>query len=63
MHGGTMVIQLEGDAEDIVALALEDTGHNRRIDATDMATTIRVSSGLLSKSSVFTFFPSSVITG
>ncbi len=34
MHGGAMVIQLEGDAEDIVALALEDTGHNRRIDAT-----------------------------
>lgn len=34
VHGRTVIIKLEGYAEDIVALALEDTGHNRRIDAT-----------------------------
>ena len=34
VHGSTVVIELEGNAEDIIALALEDTGHHRRIDAT-----------------------------
>ncbi|MNJ77728.1 hypothetical protein D3C77_752950 [compost metagenome] len=34
MHSRTVVVKLESYAEDVIALALEDTGHNRRIDAT-----------------------------
>ncbi|MNV07104.1 hypothetical protein D3C71_975200 [compost metagenome] len=34
VHSRTVVVKLEGNAEDIIALALEDTGHHGRIDAT-----------------------------
>ncbi len=33
MGGCAMIIELQGDADDIIALAFEDAGHNRRIHA------------------------------
>jgi hypothetical protein len=54
VHGGAMIVELQGDAEHVIALALQNAGHDGTVDAADMATTTRVSSGFLSKSSVFT---------
>ncbi len=31
MHGRAMIIELQGNAEDIIAFAFENTGYDRRI--------------------------------
>ncbi len=34
MNGGAMVVKLQGDAEDVIALTLENASHHGGIDAT-----------------------------